>query len=242
MTCRLADRIICLNEGDRSAAAARGIPMTNAVVIPNGIDPRPFDGVGDRRAELGIGLTAPVAGMIARLVPQKDPLMFVQMARIVADRLPSARFLIVGDGPLRAHMIEAMNSLGLQSQVQLLGFRTDIPELLASMDVVVLTSRWEGMPLVALEAMAAGKPVVATFTSGIAEAVVHRETGWIAGPGDLHGVADAVFRLLNDPERRAEMGYRGRTRAWQYFTVEGMVDATVRVYRAAAEYAQAKVS
>lgn len=229
-TFRSVDRVICLTAADGKAAAARGMRTAHVVVIPNGIDVNRFDGIAGRRVELGVG-DAPVAGMVARLVPQKNPLGFVRMARLVSEAVPDARFLLVGDGPLRPAVEHAIRELRLDGRVILTGFRPDIPEMMASMDVVVLPSLWEGLPIVALEAMAAGKPIVASDLPGLAEVVVDGETGVLVSPHDPARLANAVTVLLTDARQRLAMGQRARVRVAQAFSVERMVGATADLYR-----------
>lgn len=232
LTCRLADQVICLNQADLSEAAKWGIPTRHFTVIPNGV-PIPRRGGTDRRKELfGFDSNAPVVGMIARLVPQKDPLTFVQMAQHVAKVVPAARFLLVGDGPLRRQVEAAVETMALRDRVITTGFRNDVPELLRAMDVVVLTSLWEGLPFVLLEAMAAEKPVVATRVGGPLEVVVDGETGSLVPAQDPVRLAAAVTHLLQNPSQRHRMGEKGRERVEREFSVDRMINATVQTYQA----------
>ncbi len=156
---------------------------------------------------------------------------FVRLARRVVESVPQARFLLVGDGPLRPMVEQAVQALNLRDRVILTGFRGDIPELLATMDVVVLTSLWEGLPFVLLEAMAAQRAVVATHIQGSNEVVVDDETGYLVPPQDPESLATAVIELLQDPTRRERMGRRGRERVEQNFSLERMIHDTVQTYR-----------
>lgn len=230
-TCARADRVICLTRGDVDAARTLGVLRGDAVIIPNGIDPGRFAAAADRRGELGINARVPVAGFIGRLVPDKDPVGFVTVARAVADALPDARFIIVGDGPLRPQVEAAATQRGLASHLIMAGVRTDIPELLATMDVVVLTSHWEGMPMVVLEAMASARPVVAPALPGLDEVVEDGVTGRLTPPGDLAALAEAVIALLQDAGARRRLGERGRGWVYERFTLERMIDRTLEVYR-----------
>ena len=232
-TCSGADRVICLTRGDRDEAARRGIATGNFVRVANGVDVARFSGVADRRAELGLAPDAPVVGMLARLVPQKDPVAFVRMARLVAERVPAARFLLVGDGPLRGEVEEAARAAGLGERLRLPGFRRDVPELLATLDVAVFPSRWEGLPITLLEAMAAGRAVVASELPGHAEVIEPGASGMLAPPGRPERFADEVVALLADPARRAALGRAARERVEQAYGVERMVRETVEVYRLA---------
>jgi glycosyltransferase involved in cell wall biosynthesis len=239
VTGRLADRVICLTTGDCEAIIRRGVPRERIAVIPNGIDPdrfAPSDAAAVRdacRRELGLRADDVAITMVARLVPQKDPLSFVRMARSVADQIPEARFLLVGDGPLRPQVEAEVRTQGLDGRLRLTGFRDDIPALLAAADLVVSPSLWEGLPLLALEAMAAGKPLVATDLPGHAEVIAHGETGLLVPAGDPSLLSAAVAELVRSPEGRRAMGERGRERLRARFTLAHMIESTALVYRAA---------
>lgn len=233
LTCRLADRVICLTIHDAAAAARNGISISKFIVVPNGIEAARFIVPHDRRTEFGFEPSTPVVGMIARLVPQKDPLTFIRMARHVAEAVPDARFLLVGDGALRLAVEQALRTLGLEGRLILTGFRDDVPELLATMDVVVLSSLWEGLPIVVLEAMAAAKPVVATGLPSLNEVIVDGETGILVPVQDPARLAAAVVSLIRQPDRRGALGRQGRERVKREFTIEHMVEATINVYRIA---------
>jgi glycosyltransferase involved in cell wall biosynthesis len=196
VTCCLADQVIALSRGDLAGAAACGIPTAHFTVIANGVYLARFGTTGGRRGEFGLDAQVPVVGMIARLVQQKDPLSFLRMAQLVSRTIPDSRFLLVGDGPLRATVEQAVREMALDGRVIMTGLRQDVPELLLTMDVVVLTSLWEGLPLTLLEAMAAARPIVATRVQGTAEVVVDGETGILVAPEDSAQLAAAVVELV----------------------------------------------
>ena len=155
---------------------------------------------------------APVVGTVGRLSAQKDPETFLRVARQVLDEVPDACFVIVGDGPLRDATERLAARLGLGDRLHLLGIRRDVPEVLRALDVFVLTSRWEGLPRVVLEAMASVVPVVASSVDGTAEVVQDGVNGLLVGAGDVGGFAAATVKLLqqpqkfkNDPEIRARL-------------------------------------
>ncbi|HET6781348.1 MAG TPA: glycosyltransferase family 4 protein [bacterium] len=231
-TCALADHVIYLTEGDLSAARKAGITTSHATVIPNGVDLARFTVDGDRKA-LGIAQNVPVIGMVARLVPQKDPMTFLDAARLVADVFPHAKFLLIGDGPLRPRVEAAVRARGLEGQCLVLGTRQDVPQLLQAMDVVLLTSRWEGLALAALEAMAAAKPLVASQLPGLSAVIENGLTGVLVRAGDAPEFARAAIALISDASRRTAMGTRGQRRVAEHFSLEGMVASTERVYRSA---------
>ena len=204
-----------------------------ASVIRSGIDVADFaraDGLrAAARAELGYADDTPVVGMIACLKPQKAPLDFVELAARVAAERPDARFFVAGDGELRGAVEAAIAERGLGERLRLLGWRRDVPALLGALDVSVLTSRWEGLPRVCPQAMAAGRPVVASAVDGTPEAVVDGRNGRLFQPGDVARGAAAVLELLADPELRRRYAAAGRV-AVAEFTQERMVSDQERLY------------
>jgi len=171
-------------------------------VIRSGIDVEDFGRADElrnaARAQLGYDPQTPVVGMVACLKPQKAPLDFVTLAAVVAKSVPEARFFIAGDGELRHDVEQAISAAGLTDRVALLGWRRDIPELLGALDVLVLTSLWEGLPRVCPQAMAAGRPVVATAVDGTPEAIVDGRNGRLFTAGDPAAGAAHVIELLQD--------------------------------------------
>lgn len=164
---------------------------------------------GELRAELQVG-DAPLVGIVARLVPIKAHEVFLAMAVRVRQAYPTAVFLIVGDGELRAALEQRAGELGLTGAVRFLGWRADIDRLYADIDVVALTSRNEGSPVALIEAMAAGAPVVSTEVGGVADVVQHGVTGLLAPMDDDAGLARHVVTLLGDRALGQRMGQQGR--------------------------------
>jgi glycosyltransferase involved in cell wall biosynthesis len=229
-SCRLADAVICLSADDALAAAERGIAPRTLAVIPNGIDPAAFPAAADRRAEFGLSPGVPVIGMIGRLVADKDPLTFVRAAAQIRERVPDARFLLVGDGPLRSLAERETAALGLNGRLILTGTRFDIPEVLGTVDVMVMTSLWEGLPLILLEAMASRIPVVCSRLPTLAGVVEDGRTGLLVPPGDAAGFAAAVVELWKDPRRRQRMGDAARDRVAREYSIVRMVQQTDALY------------
>ncbi len=236
LTCHLCDCVICLTHGDRQAAALHGIPTHHMTLIPNGVDLTRFAAGVHRRDDFAWTPHQPVVGMIARLVPQKDPVSFVRMARKVADASADVRFLLVGDGPLRPAVERQVADLGLAERFVLTGFRSDIPDLLQTMDVVVLTSLWEGLPIAVLEAMASAKPVAAFALPGLLDVISDGQEGVLVPDRDVARLADQVVRLLRDPIQRHSMGRQGRQRVEQCFTVSRMAESTATLYSTIVEH------
>jgi glycosyltransferase involved in cell wall biosynthesis len=194
-------------------------------------DPAKVDRVAARQA-LGLPLDAQVIGAIGRFSAQKNPLDWVRVAGIIGRARPDARFLLVGDGPLRRQVKAALAQEGLAGRAVLTGIRRDTPRLLAAMDVFMLTSLWEGLPRTIPEAQAMSLPVVANHADGTVEAIQDGFNGFLCHPGDLQGMAERVLALLDNPLLCAEMGARGRSAAQQTFDlrlmirqIEGLYDA-----------------
>lgn len=173
-----------------------------AAVIRPGIDPRPFQAPlppqeRDRaRAELGAEPGDQLVGMVACLKPQKAPHDFVAVAARVCARLPAARFVLIGDGELRAEVDEDIRSAGLGERVRIVGWRRDVPVVMRALDAFLLTSHWEGLARVWLEARAARVPVVATRVGGAAEAIADGRHGRLCEVGDLDGLAERLCEVL----------------------------------------------
>ena len=153
----------------------------------------------EARAALGIPEGVPVLGTVTRLCRQKDPTTLLEAARRVVDSRPDARLVVVGDGPMRADVEQLIDELDLRPHVSLLGPRTDVAALLPGFDAFVLSSLWEGLPRVVIEAMAVGVPVVATDVGGIDEAVTDGVSGLLATAGDAEALAGAVLRVFDEP-------------------------------------------
>ena len=234
---RRAMRVIVISDAIRSYMRKHlGLPDDRIRTIHYGIDGRPFASVDERarqqlRAEWGAGDNDMIVGTIARLVPQKALHVLLEaFARYRAIGRRQARLVIVGRGPLLAELKEAARRIDLADAVVWAGFREDIPALLRAFDVFALTSAYEGFGLVLLEAMAAGRPIVATAVSAIPEIVQDGQTGMLCRPGDGEAVARALLRL-EDAEFRVRLGENGRLRARAHFTLDRMADATLAAYR-----------
>ncbi len=246
---RLADRLTDLTIANSSAlreeAVRRdGLDPGRVVVVPNGIDAAAYAAAGDQAAPAaarrGTGrgpgwmndgsAGGPVVGMIANLNRYKDHSTFLEAAADVAAAYPAVRFLLVGEGPMRPSIEARIEKLDLSRRVVLMGARSDIPAMLAAIDVFVLASHEEGLPNSILEAMAAGKPVVATNVGGVAEAVVDGVTGLLVPHADPPALGSALRRLLGSPGEAAAMGRAGRERVSAVFTMEAMVRATEAAY------------
>lgn len=221
-------RVISVSEHDRQSGVEAGLlPPDRTTSIPNGIC------VGSAVQDLRpVRRTAGAAEIlvVGRLVRQKGIPVLLEAARIVLQSHPRSRFTLAGDGPLRAELEEEAERLGISEKVRFLGTVADAGELLAHCDLFVLPSLWEGMPLSLLEAMAAGRPAVATAVSGSAELILDEETGLLVPPGDAMALAVAMARLLQNPQAAAAMGARAQERVRREFSLERMVESTHALY------------
>jgi glycosyltransferase involved in cell wall biosynthesis len=231
------DRLLRITDGlarvtttnSRLAATAlldRGVvPEGKLRVIPNGLDLTNYSWTAPQREkarrETGCLLDSFLWLAVGRLELQKDwPTLLTAFAS-VAHRQPEAQLRIAGHGSLEAELKAQAQKLGLEAHVQFLGVRNDIPDLLAASDALVLSSAWEGLPNVVLEAMAAGKPVVATQVGGVPELVEAEVTGVLVPPADPAALAAAMLSLMQLPEEaRHVLGCAGRQRAAAGFSLE----------------------
>jgi glycosyltransferase involved in cell wall biosynthesis len=233
---RLPSRIMTTAELIRRMLIEGGLCEPASVsVLPTGVDLSRFhDEVRGNalRAEFGIPDGAPVAGLVANLRKSKGVEHFLSAARLIKDTGSPARFLVVGEGHWRDIFTARAEELGLNDgTVIFTGYRDDIPEIMAALDLLIIAStRTEGIPQVALQAMAMGLAVVGTNIGGVPEAILPAGAGLVVPPGDPEALAAAVRDLIEDEERRARMGKAGRKFVNEHHTLEMMLDETVRIY------------
>jgi glycosyltransferase involved in cell wall biosynthesis len=224
----LTDAFIAVAEPHgRYLAEHEGCPAPKVRVIPNGVDVERFHPRWPNRAlrqSLELDPMDPVVGIVAALRPEKNHEMFLRVAEMVHERLPAARFLVVGDGPERTKLEALAQELGITGAVRFLGTRHDVPEVLSLVDVLALTSHSEANPLCLLEAMASEKPVVATRVGSVSETVLEGQTGHLVAPDDIGGMARRVLELLGDRDRAAAIGRSGRELVIARWSVARMVE------------------
>jgi glycosyltransferase involved in cell wall biosynthesis len=243
---RFADHIIANSEATSRAVADRA--RCPIVTVHNGVDTTRFHpGVdGSRfRHHLGIRDGAPLVGMVGMFAPWKGQDVFLRAAKQVAERCPNARFVLVGDeiyttnghGSDAARLHALARELGLGSRLLFAGYRDDMPQVMASIDVLVHASvQAEPFGRVLIEAMAAGKPVIATRAGGVTEIVADGETGTLVPPGDAEALAEAMVSAIElSPEDRGRIGSKGRARAEEHFSLRRHVDAVTAIYTSVLE-------
>ncbi len=229
----LTDAVISVNAADRQRLIDLGLPADKVSVIYNGIEAGPWMAGPQReeaREKFGLAGDVPLVLQVGRLSAQKDPLMLLRAAARVVQQQPKAQFWLAGAGPMEKQVRDTALFLDVQDNIRCLGWRSDVPELLAVSSVVTLSSLWEGTPYALLEAMAACRPVVATAVNGSSEVVVDGETGYLVPPGDERAMAQRIVQLLDDPARAKLMGQEGRRRVAELFTVDRMVEQVTDLY------------
>jgi glycosyltransferase involved in cell wall biosynthesis len=240
LAARATARLICVCEHERKAAvAARLLPAQQVDVIWNGVDTAEIERAaagsdrGRVREQLGAGPGHLLVGFVGRLTRQKAPLDFVRVAAQVAAVVPESRFAIIGDGELGEATGAAIRAAGLDGRVARPGRVEDVYPMVAALDLLVLTSHWEGLPYSILEAMALGRAVAATAVGGVPEVVIPGETGIVAEAGDVDLMARGIVSLLADRDGRERLGAAGRRRVGALFTRRAMLDRLQAVYAAA---------
>jgi glycosyltransferase involved in cell wall biosynthesis len=230
---RQVDCFICVSEAIRSMLIADGVPAARAVVVNEGIDLERVDAAPPAKLheELWLPHHAPIVGNVAALVPHKGQRHLIDAAALVLRQIPDARFVIAGEGELRGALERQIRERRLEKHVYLLGFRPDVLSLHKIFDVFVMSSVTEGLGTSLLDAMACGKPVVATMAGGIPEVVEDGLTGLLVPTRDPEAMAAAIVRLLNDAALRRQMGEAAFLSARERFSVERMVLDTLRVYQ-----------
>jgi glycosyltransferase involved in cell wall biosynthesis len=221
--------------GDDSESFMReqvGIPEKKLTVIRAGIDLKAFnESKREARAALGLGATERVVTIIARLYPEKNHKLLLAAFAEVCKQVTDARLLIVGEGIEREAIQAEITRLELKERVRMLGVRRDVAKILAATDVFALSSDREGLPIVALEAMAASRPVVSTAVGDLPLVINDRETGYLVPPNDAHALASALIELLNDESLATRIGEAARASV-QPFGLETMISRYQNLYEA----------
>lgn len=230
---RFTTRIIVVSKHDLAKGLAMGIGnVNNYSLVRYGINRSEFIPEKDDslKSELKIGRDDLIVGTISCLKPQKAPEDFIRLAQRICGPRENVKFILIGDGVLRPKLERLINKWGLNGRVILLGWRRDIARLLPALDVFVLTSRWEGMPIAAIEAMSCALPVVATDTGGISELIKDNDNGYLAYPGDIRGMSDKLLVLLKDEGLRRKTAESGRISLGHDYSLPEMVKKTQDLY------------
>ncbi|TEB17715.1 D-inositol 3-phosphate glycosyltransferase [Pelotomaculum sp. FP] len=228
------DQFIAVSQGLKAKLVAGGVPADRVTVIYNGIvieDFSPSSETAGVRTMLGYGPAVPLVGIVARLHPVKGHQYFLEAARIVLEQHPEVRFVVVGEGPQRPALEEMAGQLGIAGQVAFTGFVSEVRPLMADLDLLVISSLWEGFGLTAVEAMALGIPVVSTEAGGLPEVVLHGETGLLSPPANSAALAKNIIWMLEHPQAAAEMAKKASQVVGEKFTAQVMARRTEELYR-----------
>jgi glycosyltransferase involved in cell wall biosynthesis len=230
---RQVEAFLAASEAIRQMLVADGVPAERTVTVHEGIDVDHVAAAPPVNVHEAFWLPhqAPVVGNVAALVPHKGQRYLIEAAHLVVQEVPDARFIVLGEGELREHLEKQVHEHHLEKHVLLPGFRTDVLGCIKGFDLFVMSSVTEGLGTSLLDAMACGRPIVATRAGGIPEIVEDGINGTLVPPRDAAALAAAIVRALKDEGWRRRMGEAGLARVRERFTVDRMVSETAAVYR-----------
>lgn len=236
VTASFTTKIICVSKKDLETGLKYKIaPKEKFELIKYGIPLEEFRKTKvdkfKKRKELGIRNNGPVVGMIACLKPQKSPLDYIKASIKVYQEMPHVNFLLIGDGVLKSACESALASSPLNGRFIFTGWRRDISGILDVLDLVVLTSKWEGMPIAIIEALCKGCPVVATNVGGAAELIKEGVTGYLTAPGEYHETADRILKILEDSNALCKMKKEASLSIDSSFDIHRMLNEVESLYR-----------
>lgn len=234
---RRADKVISVSKATAKwLVEKRKVNPDKVLIIPYGVNLDKFNPniKSVKRRDIGLEQDDIVIGQVSRLNEQKGHTYLIDAAPAIIARQPRVKFVLVGDGPLRAELTKKIQDKGVEDHFVLLGFRQDVPELLPLFDVFTLPSLYEGLPNVVLEAMACGLPVVATPVDGTKEAVIDQETGFLVPVGDTKQLAEKLLDVISNDDLKLKLGLAGRRRVEDDFSLDGQVKRFENLYK---EYA-----
>jgi len=240
ITAKITDKLICVsNENIKTALKNRIGTQDKYILIRSGIKIFNYRDIKidirQKKLELGLKENSKIITTIGPFKPQKNLLDFIEMAKIVTFSPShlltfSPYFLIIGDGQQRKELETKIKNLRLNDKVYLLGWRKDIPEILAITDVFVMTSLWEGLPRAVVEAMVSGKPVVAYSVDGIKDIIVDGKNGFLAEPKDIKTLSEKVVKILSDENLAKKIGENARSTIDETFDIDFMVKQQEKLY------------
>ncbi len=229
-----SNKIIAVSNNIKEEVIKRlTLPTDNFISIYNGVDLGRFQHKTSSetlKVSLNINSSDPIVGSVGGLRPVKDYQSLLKSFPIVLRKFPKTKFILVGDGPLKKSLKLEVKSLKLENNVLFLGWRTDIPELLAIFDIFALSSKTEGISISILEAMASRLPVIATNVGGNQEVVEDGKTGFLVSQGDFQSLANAIIKLLKDKQLREAMGINSKRRVEEKFSLRTFIDKHIEVY------------
>lgn len=228
------DAIIAISNGVKEVLVKSGINPEIIHVIPSGIDFSAYESISSSdylRKELSFKKDDYLVGIVAHLADHKGHRYLIEATRILKEKAPRIKLVIVGEGPLKMELTKQVKDSHVDDMVFFLGFREDIPQILASLDLFVLSSYLEGLGSSLLDAMASRLPVVATKVGGIPEVVIHGETGLLVPSRDPKALAEAIFELYQDKKKALIMGKRGCEVVQKKFSDKAMAGRIVSLYK-----------
>jgi len=227
------DSIIAVSEGVKNVLLEGGIPERSIEVVPDGVDFSPFE-VKKRsdylRRELSFAPDDYLVGIVAHLADHKGHKYLIEATRILKEKAPKIKVIIVGEGPLMMDLTQQAKEIQVEDMVFFLGFREDVPQILASLDLFVLSSYLEGMGSSIMDAMAHRLPVVASRVGGIPEVVIHGKTGVLVPPRKPSALAEAILTFYNDHSMAELYGQRGYEVVHKKFSAESMAGKIIAIY------------
>lgn len=237
VTANFTDKLIVVSNYDQQIGLNNYIGAKSKYkLIRYGIDYSKFNSKrGNLRAELGIKINDLVVGMVACLKPQKCPQDFIKLAFLVNKELSGIKFILVGEGILRKKTEKLIVGLNLQKQFILTGWRRDIPGILSAIDIFVLTSLWEGLPIAVLEAMASSKAVISTHTGGVGEVIVNAKSGFLVPRHDMKMMSQRLVFLLKNEALRGQIGKEAKNSLGNVYCVQNMIRDTENLYHSLIE-------
>ena len=228
---RKFDKVIVVSDVVADILRRSGVASAKVARIPNGVDLDRFrSALPTLRLELGLA-DSPVVGFVGRLVSEKGGAMLIRAAEQVLTVWPKAMFVFVGEGPAYEEWKALATELGINKHVIFAGARDNMPEVYASFDMLVLPSQIEALPMCLLEAMAAGRPVIATRVGAIPRLVLDNRTGLLLEPEDVSALKTAILRLLNDRNLAGQLGENGRAHVAEHFSAQLMAKTYIGMYR-----------
>ena len=231
-TIDLVDRLICVSDEARRSFVRKGFPREKLVTVRNGITVFGFRNTDQKlHKPLRLASHRKIVLTVARFTEQKGHKHLLQALPRVLAIQSSVHFVWAGTGPLAIALQKTARDEGLEQHISFLGNRDDVRELMASADVFVLPSQFEGLPLVLLEAMAVGVPIIGSRVCGIREVIRDGICGRLVPPADPNALATAILEVLSNPEKAAQWVLRARERVKRTFTVERMARETIAIYR-----------
>ncbi|HOW13088.1 MAG TPA: glycosyltransferase family 4 protein [Candidatus Pacearchaeota archaeon] len=231
---RCVDVLVCVGESDKNLVLKYKTILSNKIkVIKNGIDLLKFqinpESAENIKHELNLNNKL-ILSSIARLHPQKDILTILNSIKIISSKIDNFILLIIGDGPLRLSLERQVKNLNITDKVIFLGARKDVPILINISDIIILSTNWEGLPLIPLEAGASKKPIVASNVDGVRETIIDGKTGFLFKQGSAEDLSDKLLKLVQSEELRKEMGENGFKYVSENFSKEKMIKEYQNLY------------